>query len=558
MRCRLSLPLLVCLLAAGLHPSSGTPGSSAGTSPNPVPAAEGGAASAAELPLAPAGPSGNPVDAASASAVKVFAELTPPDYSYPWQRGSSQSVTASGVMVRGPREEPWIITNAHAVDWATSVQLKRSWDDRKFDARVVAMARDGDLALLTVEDPKFWEGAVFATFAASLPSPRDQLTVVGFPVGGNTVSVTSGIVSRIDVVQYAFSGRHLLAIQTDAAINGGNSGGPALNDRGECVGLAFQSMKSNGAESIGYIIPTPVIDHFLTDIRANGTFTGFPWLGVQWQGMGGVGIRQAYHVPDGQGGLLARQVVPVGSVAGQLQEGDVLQRFDGADVASDGTVPFGAHGRIDLGYMITSKYVGSNATLGVLRDGKPMDVNVTMKKPDYLVPSYVETPPPYLLVAGLLFNYLTVPYLQSEYGEQFLQQAPDSLLAQLYYGVKNTSDQQVVVLSRVFASDATAGLEDFSALTPHSRNIQLLRFQGQPVVSLAQLAAAVAAARGDEFLTFDLDHNEVLILEAAAVDQSTQQVMKAHAIPRPMSADLAHSLGGAGAAPQVEAFSGMP
>lgn len=90
----------------------------------------------------------------------------------------------------------------------------------------------------------------------------------------------------------------------------------------------------------------------------------------------------------------------------------------------------------------------------------------------------------------------------------------------------------------------------------------LLRFQGQPVVSLPQLAAAVAAAtQSDPFLRFDVDHDEVVILESAAVGRSTQQVMRAHAIPSAMSADLAQSTtaeGAAGPAPEVEAFSGMP
>lgn len=62
--------------------------------------------------------------------------------------------------------------------------------------------------------------------------------------------------------------------QIDAAINAGNSGGPAFNDRGECVGIAFQSLKHDDAENIGYVIPTPVINHFITDYVRNGDYTG--------------------------------------------------------------------------------------------------------------------------------------------------------------------------------------------------------------------------------------------------------------------------------------------
>lgn len=64
-------------------------------------------------------------------------------------------------------------------------------------------------------------------------------------------------------------------LQIDAAINAGNSGGPAFNDRGECVGIAFQSLKHEDAENIGYVIPTPVITHFITDYARSGDYTGY-------------------------------------------------------------------------------------------------------------------------------------------------------------------------------------------------------------------------------------------------------------------------------------------
>jgi len=62
--------------------------------------------------------------------------------------------------------------------------------------------------------------------------------------------------------------------QIDAAINSGNSGGPAFNDKGKCVGIAFQSLKHEDAENIGYVIPTPVIKHFIEDYKKSGEYTG--------------------------------------------------------------------------------------------------------------------------------------------------------------------------------------------------------------------------------------------------------------------------------------------
>lgn len=109
------------------------------------------------------------------------------------------------------------------------------------------------------------------------------MTVVGYPIGGDSVSVTRGVVSRIELTQYEHGGKELLGIQIDAAINAGNSGGPAFNDAGQCVGVAFQALKSHDAENIGYVIPSPVINHFLKDFETNGKVTGFPRLGIAWQ-----------------------------------------------------------------------------------------------------------------------------------------------------------------------------------------------------------------------------------------------------------------------------------
>lgn len=107
------------------------------------------------------------------------------------------------------------------------------------------------------------------------------------------MSVTQGVVSRIEVTAYVHGASELLGIQIDAAINSGNSGGPAFNDLGECVGIAFQSLKHDDAENIGYVIPTPVIHHFIQDYDTNGVYTGFPALGLEWQKMENPHLREA-------------------------------------------------------------------------------------------------------------------------------------------------------------------------------------------------------------------------------------------------------------------------
>lgn len=100
----------------------------------------------------------------------------------------------------------------------------------------------------------------------------------------------------------------------------GNSGGPAFNRSGECVGIAFQSLKSDDVENIGYVIPTPVIYHFLTDFERNGQYTGFPALGIQWQRMESPALRQSLGLKKGQKGVLIRRLEPTSFAYSVLKE----------------------------------------------------------------------------------------------------------------------------------------------------------------------------------------------------------------------------------------------
>jgi S1-C subfamily serine protease len=132
------------------------------------------------------------------------------------------------------------------------VKVKHRGSDAKYVAKVLAIGAECDLALLTVEDDAFWAG-VTPIVLGRLPQLQHQCTVVGYPVGGDTISVTAGVVSRIEMLSYAHGASELLGVQIDAAINAGNSGGPVFDVNGLCVGVAFQSLKDGDSENIGCV-----------------------------------------------------------------------------------------------------------------------------------------------------------------------------------------------------------------------------------------------------------------------------------------------------------------
>lgn len=464
------------------------------------------------------------------AVVKVYCIHTEPNYSLPWQRKRQYSSTSSGFMVKNEEGQRCLLTNAHSVEYHTQVKVKRRGDDQKFIAEVLAIGVECDIALLMVKDETFWEGVKPLSFGP-LPRLQDAVAVVGYPIGGDTISVTSGVVSRIEVTSYVHGSTELLGVQIDAAINSGNSGGPVFNEVGECVGIAFQSLSGSDAENIGYVIPTPVIQHFLTDFRRNGQFTGFPVMGMKWQRMESHALRSAYKMKKEQKGILVRHVQPTYETAKHLKPDDIIMRFDGIQVASDGTVPFREKERIAFNYLTSQKYSGEQAVLDVWRDGQEVQLTIQLMRPRLLVPLHLaNADPSFFVVAGIIFTVCSEPYLLSEYGAEYMSEAPVKLLERLMHGERLKPDDQVVVLSQVLACDATLGYEDYC-------NVQVLEFNSTPVRNLRHLIQLVANCP-DHYMRFDLAYKEVVTLETDAVKDATASILELHSIPAAVSKDL--------------------
>ncbi|XP_022767576.1 protease Do-like 9 isoform X2 [Durio zibethinus] len=353
---------------------------------------------------------GDRVVPAMDAVVKVFCVHTEPNFSLPWQRKRQYSSSSSGFVIGGRR----VLTNAHSVEHYTQVKVKKRGSDTKYLAIVLAIGTECDIAMLTVNDDEFWEGVSPLEFG-ELPALQDAVTVVGYPIGGDTISVTSGVVSRIEILSYVHGSTELLGLQIDAAINSGNSGGPAFNDKGNCVGIAFQSLKHEDVENIGYVIPTPVIQHFIQDYEKNEAYTGFPILGVEWQKMENPDLRAATGMKADQKGVRIRRVDPTAPESGVLKSSDIMLSFDGVDIANDGTVPFRHGERIGFSYLVSQKYTGDSSAIKVLRESEILNFNIKLASHRRLIPSHNKgRPPSYYIIAGFVFATVSVPYLRSE------------------------------------------------------------------------------------------------------------------------------------------------
>uniref|UniRef100_A0A803QLZ1 Serine protease n=1 Tax=Cannabis sativa TaxID=3483 RepID=A0A803QLZ1_CANSA len=435
------------------------------------------------------------------AVVKVFCVHTEPNFSLPWQRKRQYSSSSSGFIIGGRR----VLTNAHSVEHHTQVKLKKRGSDTKYLATVLAIGTECDIAMLSVSDDEFWEG--------------------------DTISVTSGVVSRMEILSYAHGSTELLGLQIDAAINSGNSGGPAFNDKGNCVGIAFQSLKHEDVENIGYVIPTTVITHFIKDYERNGAYTGFPILGVEWQKMENPDLRSSIGMGPDQKGVRIRRIEPTAPESNVLKPSDVILSFDGVDIANDGTVPFRHGERIGFSYLVSQKYTGDSALVKVLRNKKILEFNIRLATHKRLIPAHIKgKPPPYYIIAGFVFSAVSVPYLRSEYGKEYEFDAPVKLLDKHLHAMAQSIDEQVVVVSQVLVADINIGYEDIV-------NTQILKFNGKPVRNLKTLANMVESCK-DEYLKFELEYDQIVVLQTKTAREATLDILATHCIPSAMSDDL--------------------
>ncbi|KAL9318361.1 hypothetical protein ACSQ67_014878 [Phaseolus vulgaris] len=406
-----------------------------------------------------------------------------------------------------------LLTNAHCVEHDTQVKVKKRGDDSKYVAKVLARGIDCDIALLSVESDEFWRDVEPLRFGR-LPHLQDSVTVVGYPLGGDTISVTKGVVSRIEVTSYAHGSSDLLGIQIDAAINPGNSGGPAFNDQGECIGVAFQVFRSEEAENIGYVIPTTVVSHFLTDYEKNGRYTGFPCLGVLIQKLENPALRAWLKVQSNEG-VLVRRVEPTSDATNVLKEGDVIVSFDDIRVGSEGTVPFRTNERIAFHSLISQKFSGDTAELGIIREGTFMKTKVVLNSRVHLVPYHMdEGQPSYLIIAGLVFTPLSEPLIEEECEDsigvtsEFLK-----LLARARYSLARFKGEQIVILS------------------------QVVKFNGTRIKNIHHLAHLVDSCE-DRYLSFEFEDSYVAVLDREAVSDASSSILSDYGIPSGRSSDL--------------------
>ncbi len=448
------------------------------------------------------------------SVVRIEVATQVPDYGTPWNAGRFGGGIGTGFLIG----ENKILTNAHVVSNARRVLITIHGSPEKYPATVEHIAHDSDLALLSVED--FTDFETFPTFElGEIPVLESQVRVIGYPIGGERLSVTRGVVSRIDFQPYSHSraDSHLV-IQIDAAINPGNSGGPVLQDD-KVVGVAFQGLRQ--ADNTGYIIPTPVVRRFLKDIE-DGKYDHYADLGLTEFPLYNPAMRKALGLPNNGLGVLVTNVVPESSVDGVLRAGDVLMALDGLDVDSAGMVLLDGE-KVNLNEVVERKFAGDRVKVRFLREGGWNDVEAELKPLHWsrMYAIQYEKTPRYIVFAGLVFQPLdTNLFVTSKF--------EDVTLRRLYtdYVPKGLfkKHEDIVVLTRVESDAVTSQLGDFTGFAVKKINDVEVR-------DLAHAHELLYPEESPEFFVIELfGADRPVVIPAAEVAGANERVQRNYGI----------------------------
>jgi S1-C subfamily serine protease len=458
-------------------------------------------------------------DAIARSVVKIYTTYRQPDFYQPWQMGAEGNLSGSGTIIEGRR----ILTNAHVVANSVFVQVRKSGDAARYAAEVEFIGNDTELAVLRVRDARFFDDAPPLPLG-ELPRRRDKVEVYGYPEGGDELSVTEGVVSRVEVTEYTHSGRSLLTFQTDAAINPGNSGGPIVKDA-KVVGVSFQTMTD--AQNVAYAVPAPLIARFLEDIR-DDTYHGIPDLGVRWDAVENRAKREYLRMKPAVGGIRVSAVAFDSSASGRLQPDDILLAVEDARLADDGTVALRRGERVLFTHLISRMQVGQQARLTILRNGDESTLPVVLKPSTALVPGpFYGVRPSFYVYAGLVFTPLTRNYLET--WEDY-KDVPTELKSLVEEGLPTPERRQVVLISHVLADPVNEGYHEYGNLVVRTIN-------GRRIGSLPDVIDAVRHPK-DGFHIIETESRLLIVLDADETRKASPQILARYGLPADRSPDL--------------------
>jgi hypothetical protein len=275
------------------------------------------------------------------------------------------------------------------------------------------------------------------------------------------------------------------------------------------------------------------VKHVFQDME-DGKLDGVPSLGLVMQDLENPDLKRSVGMDDDQTGLLVINVLPGSPCRDLLAEGDVILSIEGRRIADDGTIEFRRKERTSAAYYLQEKQIGEQVTLEVLTSGTVRKVDVELTRTvqqDWLVPmEQYDQLPSYYIFGGLVFCPLTKNFLLA-WGNNWWQNAPDTLTGYLQSNYPEHDGEQVVMMMKVLAADANQGYQDLSYWI-------VKKVDGKPVLNMKELIAAIEDPAAPQFVSLTTDGGQRIVLDRAKARTATEGILKTYRIPADRSADL--------------------
>ncbi len=450
------------------------------------------------------------------SVVKIYSTFRGPDFEAPWSRMPPEEFTGSGFVIAGDL----ILTNAHVVEYASQIFVQPPQSADRLRAELVAIAPGIDLAVVRIrrdeERTSFHASHPPLAFTQGLPLVGSKVQAYGYPMGGEQLSITEGIVSRIEYADY-YLNTYGLRVQVDAALNPGNSGGPVVQD-GEVIGVTFSGI--NQSQNIGYLIPAEEVQAFLDDI-ADGSYDGRPRLFADdFQTAENEGVRDWLGLSSDQTGLIytgTDEDLP-------LQRWDLIAAIGPDNIDNAGLITIEDGARVLWAYQIPRLARDGTVPVTVIRKGQPVELllPVTNQRQN-LVPALGNEYPEYFVLGPMVFSPARLEHLM-EYYAGFLAAIGSPIALRADQEQAFEGEELVVVTSSLLPHPITKGYQ--IAYRPTVKSVN-----GQSVKSLTHMLEIVRDSE-DRYVIFEFfdKGQEVLVFDRDELLESTEDILEDNSI----------------------------
>ncbi len=454
------------------------------------------------------------------SIIRVNATLQ--DYSFlrPWEKGAPTPRRGLGAVLKGNR----VLITAEMCVNSTFVELEHPSNGARVPARIAGIDYEANLAVLEAAEAnsKVFDGLQALEIDESVAA-GDTLNVWQVEDNGDGVS-TDVEVLRVDVGRYYIPGSVFLLYQVKGSLQARvNSFTLPVVKNGKLVGML---LSYSSKEQTAGVLPAPVINTFLADLD-DGDYQGFPNLGIGIAQTLDETLREFAGIDKVEGGIFVRELAKGGSAdkAGILN-GDVILSINGQPIDARGNYSHPKYGKLSFSHLVRGgAKVGDKIKLEIVRDAKPMTVEVelTRKRPeDFLIDPYMfDRGPKYVIFGGLIFQELTLPYLES-WGEEWTTRAPFKLVHANAepHPYEEEGREKLVFLSSVLKTPSTLGYEAVNSVI-------VTRVNGTFIKNIKDLSRAFAEVPANGLHTIEFDeYPKVIYVDDRASRLVNQQLIQ--------------------------------